>query len=168
MNLLLIFLNLSLFSIGIEAAPATEKLMQEICLYARGCERFATKAELSLDMLKEYAKFVEDYEFHSQRILSLNKVSDDLPGPGGLVWGELEKGQAYKFILSHDSQIEGSLDESSLNKIVSLLSRNNSLKYGFSPHTGGSLCGVGFPGLIILDENNQSIYDLSLFGWPSC
>jgi hypothetical protein len=142
------------------------ELMKEVCLHARGCEQFLAKESDPQSMLKEYAEFVDEAPLEKHKFIEFPVA---LPRIGETNWGILSQEMAIEFIRSHQKiSFRAGPKKESLDKVIELLLKTSHLKFGFTASTGGSLCGVDFPGLLIFDTEKKVLFDLSLFGWPSC
>lgn len=150
----------------------TEKEINKICQLALNCEVYKTESKSIKQMVLEYALFVEgspvlDEDYVSQLIY--------VPTEDETKWGLFGKRSAANFVLGHISSELNFNEKPELPKtraveIIDYISNSSDpkIKFGFSSNTGGSVCGISMPGLLIIDQANQTVYDLSLFGWPSC
>ncbi len=142
----------------------------EICKLAVTCENFQTESSSVKEMIKEYYLEVDGEELTDEYFDGSNSNSPDIDD---VVWGTFSMKQALDFVSSHgdeDFASEETPSKAELYKINGhiLNMRATGVEFGFTSNTGGNVCGVSFPGLLIIDTETKTIYDVTLFGYPEC
>lgn len=143
---------------------------QAICKLAVNCDSFKTESSTAKAMIKEYYLAMDGEELADEYFDDSNST---FPGIDELTWGTFSMKQALDFVTSHGDEDFASEDTPSKNELYQinghiLNMRNTGVEFGFTSNTGGTVCGVVFPGLLIIDTQEKKIYDVALFGYPDC
>ncbi|PIP89088.1 MAG: hypothetical protein COW01_16020 [Bdellovibrionales bacterium CG12_big_fil_rev_8_21_14_0_65_38_15] len=159
-----------LFSANGFAASTISQNAAEICKLAVTCESFQTESSTVKEMIKEYYLEMDGEELADEYYDDSNSM---FPGIDDITWGTFSMKQALDFVTSHgdeDFASDETPSKAELYKINGhiLNMRGTGVEFGFTSNTGGSVCGVVFPGLLIIDTKSQTIYDVTLFGYPEC
>lgn len=157
-----------IFTLQANASVIEEKANQ-ICKLASLCEVYQGSSTTIKGLVFEYAEFVNEEPLGEEDY----REFDYDPGIDEVIWGRFSMKQALGFVRLHGDEDYGSQESPSiadLKKINKLIIEmiGTGVEFGFSSSTGGNVCGAVFPGLLILDKKAKKVYDIGLFGYPSC
>jgi len=152
------------------AASIISQNSAEICKLAVACESSQTESSTVKEMIKEYYLEFNGEELSDEYFDGSNSNSPDIDD---VVWGTFSMKQAIDFVTSHVDDNFASEETPSNDELYKinghiLNMRETGVEFGFTSNTGGNVCGVSFPGLLIIDTEAKTIYDITLFGYPEC
>lgn len=144
----------------------------QICQLALKCKVYKTQSVIPKKTIFELILL------NNQATPSSVVYSDEAeyqPLEDDVKWGVFSKKSAITFVSRHiniqqNYEEYGGISSQIGNAIIELIStiKDDRVIFGFTSNTGGSLCGVSMPGLLIIDQESQFVYDLSFFGKPTC
>lgn len=161
----LLSILLLISALTLKAAPSQlEANAEEICKLALLCDGATTEANTVKEMIFEYANLMDGedpYEYTE---------TSQLPEIDEVIWGRLTMRQALLFVRSFVDPDYGTITKEQADKInqAILNMRGTGVEFGFTPSTGGNVCGSVWPGLLIIDTKTKKIWDIGLFGYPQC
>lgn len=163
-TLLSIVIAICAFSLKAE----TSKLVQNanfICDEAILCESSETQSNTVKEMIFEYA-----LEMDGEEPLEYAESIEGIPGIDDVIWGRLTMKQALQFVRSFTDPDYGTISPEKADKINQAIINmiGTGVEFGFTPSTGGHVCGSVWPGLLIIDPKTKSVWDIGLFGYPEC
>lgn len=153
--------------INVHAESKLEKAANEICNLAILCDGAKTETNTPKEMIFEYAELM-DGEPPLEYVDSLS--DDDFPGIDDVKWGRITMRQALRFVRSFVDPDYGTITKEQADKINQQIINmmGTGVEFGFTPNTGGNVCGSVWPGLLIIDPKTKQIWDIGLFGYPEC
>lgn len=149
------------------ANASLESAANEICNLALLCEGYKTDSNSAKEMIFEYAEVMDgEAPLDYVNSLPMNK----LPEGDDVVWGRMSMRQALKFVRTFVDPEYGTISKETADKINQQIIKmiGTGVEFGFTPSTGGHVCGSVWPGLLIMDPKTKQIWDIGLFGYPEC
>jgi len=156
------------FSLTAAMASDSVKIKQltaELCGFSKGCDDYTgLRGTTALALVKNLALTRLEADADVEVVAS----EDSTPGWDDIVYGTLSLAGAQGIvggILDYDALTRG--EARSINARLKRLQAAGA-EFGYTPNTGGSVCGVVVPGLLIIDTGAKTITDVSLFGHGEC
>lgn len=140
---------------------------KKICDLALLCDSYAVTKTTPKEMIFEYALEM-DGEEPLEYMDSLPK--NEIPGIDDVIWGRLTMRQALLFVRSFVDPDYGTISKEKADEINKAIINmaGTGVEFGFTPSTGGHVCGSVWPGLLIMDPKSKTVWDIGLFGFPEC
>ncbi|MCR9206171.1 MAG: hypothetical protein NXH75_16425 [Halobacteriovoraceae bacterium] len=156
-----------LFVINAQATTSLENAANKICNLALLCEGFKTETNTPKEMIFEYAEAMDgEAPLEYETKLPVNR----LPDGDDVVWGRMSMKQALQFVRTFVDPEYGTITKETADKINKQIIKmiGTGVEFGFTPSTGGHVCGSVWPGLLIMDPKTKQVWDIGLFGYPEC